>query len=74
MYKKSFLYSSSMLDPKRIRENPELVQENLEKRGDPSNLNLLKEAIIIDEKRRELIKKVESLKQKRNEITQKFLS
>ena len=39
-----------MLDIKLIRENPELVKSNLEKRGNPENLSMLQELIEADKK------------------------
>jgi seryl-tRNA synthetase len=39
-----------MLDIKLIRENPELVKSNLEKRGNPDNLKMLQELIEADKK------------------------
>ena len=52
-----------MLDPKLIREKPEVVRESLKKRGAAFDLEKL---IGLDEKRRELIKAVEAMKNERN--------
>src|SRR5208337_1532108 len=52
-----------MLDPKLIREKADLVRESLKKRGSAFDLEKL---IGIDEKRRELIRHVEAMKNRRN--------
>jgi seryl-tRNA synthetase len=52
-----------MLDPKLIRERPEAVRESLKKRGAQFDLEKL---VVLDEKRRELIKTVEAMKNERN--------
>jgi len=52
-----------MLDPKLIRERPETVRESLKKRGAQFDLEKL---VVLDEKRRELIKTVEAMKNERN--------
>jgi seryl-tRNA synthetase len=52
-----------MLDPKLIREKPDLIRECLQKRGSAFDLEKLIET---DEKRRDLIKQVETLKNKKN--------
>jgi len=65
-----------VLDIKLIRENPNLVEENLKRRNDPEKLNLLKKLIRKDKELRSVIKKVEELKHQRNvfsrEIAKKF--
>lgn len=52
-----------MLDPKLIREKAELVRESLKKRGSVFDLEKL---IGIDERRRELIRHAEAMKNQRN--------
>ncbi len=52
-----------MLDPKLIREKPETVRESLKKRGAQFDLEKL---VVLDEKRRDLIKAVEAMKNERN--------
>ncbi|HUJ68178.1 MAG TPA: serine--tRNA ligase [Syntrophorhabdales bacterium] len=52
-----------MLDPKLIRERPEAVRESLKKRGVQFDLEKL---MVLDEKRRDLIKAVEAMKNERN--------
>lgn len=52
-----------MLDPKLIRENPQIVAESLKKRGNEFDVQRL---VVADEKRREVIKAVEALKSEKN--------
>lgn len=52
-----------MLDLKFIRENPELVRENISNKNESADLDLLLE---LDEKRRSIILEVEQLKNQRN--------
>ena len=58
-----------MLDIKLIRENPEIVEKNLAKRGAADKISLLHELIETDKERRMIIQEVEKLKAKRNVIT-----
>ncbi len=56
-----------MLDLKFVRNNPELVQEALQKRGVDITLSEFQE---VDARRRELIQEVEQLKSQRNKVSQ----
>ncbi len=59
-----------MLNIKLIRENPELVSEALKKRGeDTSSLNKI---LDIENRRRDLLRDVEEMRQKRNTISQQI--
>jgi seryl-tRNA synthetase len=58
-----------MLDIKLIRENPELVRNNLEKREDPENLKMLDELIEYDDGWRRLLTELNSLRHKRRILT-----
>jgi seryl-tRNA synthetase len=58
-----------MLDIKLIRENPELVRNNLMKRGDPENLKMLGELIHYDEKWRQYLTELNGLRHERRLIT-----
>jgi len=59
-----------MLNIRLIRENPELVSEALKKRGeDTSSLDKILE---IENRRRDLLKDVEEMRQKRNSISQQI--
>ena len=56
-----------MLDIKFIRENPEVVKAGAQKKQmDPSVVDQL---LLIDEKRRDLITRIEELRSRRNKIT-----
>jgi len=61
-----------MLDIKLIRENPAIIEDNLKKRGDAEKLKLLNDLINDDKKYREVLKKVEDLKHKRNVLSQEI--
>lgn len=52
-----------MLDPKLIRENPQIVADSLKKRGSEFDVQKL---VAADEKRRDLIRAVEGLKSEKN--------
>jgi seryl-tRNA synthetase len=58
-----------MLDIKLIREDAELVRNNLAKRGDPENGKMLDWLILTDEKWREELTKLNSLRHERKVIT-----
>ncbi len=58
-----------MLDIKLIREDPELVRRNLERRRDPEKLALLDGLIDEDARWRELVTRVNNLRRRRNEIS-----
>ena len=58
-----------MLDAKFIRKDPEAVRAGLAKRNTKVNLDLF---LSLDEKRREIIRKAEQLKNKRNTVSQEI--
>jgi len=58
-----------MLDIKKVRANFDEVKEKLSKRGE--DISQLDKFQALDDKRRELIAKVETLKAERNEVSQK---
>ena len=58
-----------MLDIKRIRTNPEEVETGLASRG---VTGVVEKVLALDEKRRELIVRTESLKAQRNEVSKKI--
>jgi seryl-tRNA synthetase len=58
-----------MLDIKLIRENPELVKNNLMKRGNPENSKMLDELIAIDGEWRQNLTKLNELRHQRKLIT-----
>ncbi len=58
-----------MLDIKLIRENPELVKNNLEKRGNPENTKMLNALIEVDAKWRQNLTKLNDLRHERKLVT-----
>jgi seryl-tRNA synthetase len=58
-----------MLDIKLVRDSPEFVRNNLAKRGDPENGKMLDDLILTDEKWREELTKLNSLRHERKVIT-----
>ncbi|MEN3038093.1 MAG: serine--tRNA ligase [Candidatus Kryptonium sp.] len=58
-----------MLDLKFIRENPEVVKRAIELKGEKDRVD---EILKLDERRRELIKKGDALKAKRNDVTEEI--
>jgi seryl-tRNA synthetase len=58
-----------MLDIKLIRENPELVRNNLQKRGNLENLKVLNELVDYDRRWRQLLTKLNDLRHERRLIT-----
>lgn len=62
-----------MLDVKTLTTQADLVRESLQKRNYQPGLDLLPLVSGLDEKRRELIQKVEGLKAKRNQASQEIV-
>ena len=58
-----------MLDIKLIRENPELVKDNLNKRGNPENIKMLEELIDVDRQWRQDLTKLNELRHERKLVT-----
>ncbi|MFP3985002.1 MAG: serine--tRNA ligase [Candidatus Bathyarchaeia archaeon] len=63
-----------MLDIKLIRERPEIVRQNLEKRGDVEKLQMLDELTKCDCEWRRLLTKTNELRHERKKITHKIAS
>ncbi len=61
-----------MLDIKFLRENPEIVKENIKKKFQDQKLPLVDEAIELDKKIRALKQEGESLRAARNELSKKI--
>ncbi|MGN0919245.1 MAG: serine--tRNA ligase [Alphaproteobacteria bacterium] len=61
-----------MIDIKLIRENPELVKENIKKKFQDSKLVLVDEVIELDQKNRSAITEVESLRAKRTSLSKQI--
>ena len=58
-----------MLDIKFVRENPELVKENIKKKFQDKKLVLVDEVIALDEERRTVIARADELRANRNKIS-----
>lgn len=58
-----------MLDIKLIREHPEIIKNDLKKRNELEKIKWVDDLLSYDEKWRELIKKVNELRHKRNVLT-----
>jgi len=58
-----------MLDLKLIREEPELVRQGLEKRGEPTSLD---EILKLDQQHRQLLHQLEVLRARRNEVSKQI--
>jgi len=58
-----------MLNIKLIRENPDVIKKDLEKRQDTEKIKWVDEVIKKDEERKELLQENQKLRHKRNEIT-----
>ena len=61
-----------MLDIKLLRENPEIIRKDLEKRNDKEKQKLLDETIKLDEQWRSKLKEAEELKRQRNVLSKKI--
>ncbi len=61
-----------MLDIKLVRENPELVKENIKKKFQDSKLPLVDEVIELDRKNRSAITEVEALRAKRTNLSKQI--
>ncbi|MBO7483533.1 MAG: serine--tRNA ligase [Alphaproteobacteria bacterium] len=61
-----------MLDIKLVRENPELVKDNIKKKFQDSKLPLVDEVIELDKKNRAVITEVEALRAKRTNLSKQI--
>ena len=61
-----------MIDIKLIRENPELVKENIKKKFQDSKLSLVDEVLDLDKKNRAAITEVEALRAKRTNLSKQI--
>jgi len=61
-----------MLDIKLIRENPELVRKNLERRNQPEYLKLFDDLLKKDREWRETVLKINELRKERNKLTREI--
>ena len=61
-----------MIDIKFLRENPEIVKENIKKKFQDHKLELVDEVIDLDTKKRELTVKGDELRMNRNNLSQEI--
>ncbi|MCR4692246.1 MAG: serine--tRNA ligase [Lachnospiraceae bacterium] len=61
-----------MLDMKFVRENPDLVKENIKKKFQDDKLPLVDEVIALDQKKRDAQKEADDLRNKRNKISKQI--
>lgn len=63
-----------MLDIRLVRKDPEVVRENLTRRGDVKNLQMLEDLIEYDKQWRRLLNQTNELRHERRETTDKIAS
>ena len=61
-----------MIDIKLIRENPEIVRENIKKKFQDYKLELVDKVIELDKKSRETTLKCDSLRGERNKLSEQI--
>ena len=61
-----------MIDLKFLRENPELVKENIKKKFQDHKLPLVDEVIELDKKAREAKQEADDLRSKKNQISKQI--
>lgn len=61
-----------MLDIKFVRENPEIVKENIRKKFQDSKLSLVDEVIELDQENRTIKQEVEALRAQRNKLSKQI--
>ena len=61
-----------MLDIKFVRENPEAVKENIEKKFQHNKIELVDKAIELDKRNREIKQEVEALRSQRNKVSKQI--
>ena len=61
-----------MIDIKFLRENPEIVKENIRKKYQMHKIDLVDEVIELDKKARELIVKGDELRSQRNSLSKEI--
>ena len=61
-----------MLDIKFVRENPEIVKENIKKKFQEHKLDFVDEVISLDEERRQTIARADELRANRNKISKEI--
>jgi seryl-tRNA synthetase len=59
----------ALLDIKMIREHPETIRRNMQKRGNDENIRMLNRLLALDHKWRRILSKTNELRHERNTIT-----
>ena len=61
-----------MLDIKFVRENPEIVKENIKKKFQEHKLPMVDQVLVLDKENREIKQEVEALRAQRNKISKQI--
>ena len=61
-----------MLDIKFVRENPEIVKQNIRNKFQDKKLPLVDEVLELDKRNREIKQEVEALRAERNKLSKEF--
>ena len=61
-----------MLDIKFVRENPEIVKQNIKNKFQDSKLELVDQVLALDQENRDIKKEVEALRANRNKISKQL--
>ena len=61
-----------MLDIKFLRENPEIVKQNIRNKFQDAKLPLVDEVIVLDKENREIKQEVEVLRAERNRLSKQI--
>ncbi len=62
-----------MLDIKFVRENPEIVKENIRKKFQDNKLPLVDEVLELDKENRSIKQEVEALRAERNKLSKQIV-
>jgi len=65
-------FDAAVLDVRLLRESPEIIRANLERRGDRTRVPILEATIGADREWRSLLRKADELKHRRNVITKEI--
>ena len=60
-----------MIDIKLLRENPEMVKENIKKKFQNEKLPLVDQVLELDQRNRDIKQEVEALRAEKNKISKK---
>lgn len=63
-----------MIDIKLLRENPELVKENIRKKFKDDKVRLVDEVLLLDSEHRKLLSQAQALRHKRNNLSEEINS